>query len=97
MNEAETMIIMRYIEEYLFEPGINWPKKEFDIRSYSRWVAYEILELIMDNPFISAESLIQGLIIKMIYLSCISDNNNNAFTIAVDTAEDILNLLGGDV
>ena len=43
MNELAMSIVREYIDTYLFEPQINWPKYEFNVRSYSRWAAYEIL------------------------------------------------------
>lgn len=43
MKELAMAIIREYIDTYLFEPAINWPRYEFNVRSYSRWAAYEIL------------------------------------------------------
>lgn len=49
MNEAAVSVIREYIEKCLFEPNFNWPKYEFDLRSYSRWAANEILERVIEE------------------------------------------------
>ncbi len=43
MYEKAIVTVQQYIEEHLFEPRSNWPTDEFAKRSYSRWVADEIL------------------------------------------------------
>lgn len=95
MNEEAAQAITDYIEEYLFEPDANWPKSWFNQRTYSRWAANEILELIIDNPLTSPMIIIDEFLIKMSYYSCMSENQNISiiFSTAVDTAEDILCLV----
>lgn len=91
MNELAAMTIMRYIEEYLFEPEWSWPQAEFYRRTYSRWAAYEILELVLDHPFIPADVVIDEFMLKMLYLSHTAENVNNSimFSIAADAADEI--------
>jgi len=71
---------------------MNWPLCYFNQRSYSRWAANEILELVMDNPFSTPIDIIEEFIIKMDYFSCIDLSTSLIFSIAKDTAEDILYL-----
>lgn len=98
MNDVAVSITMRYIDENLFEPQFKWPKIEFARRSYSRWAAYEILELLLDHPFYDAEILIEGFIMKMVYCTHVTENNGKSSficTTTVDVAEDILFLCRG--
>lgn len=95
MNKEAAQAIIDYIAEYLFEPDANWPKSWFNQRTYSRWAANEILELIIDNPLTSPMIIIDEFLVKMSYYSCVSENQNVniIFSTAVDTAEDILCLV----
>lgn len=92
MNEDAAIVIINYMEENLFEPKQNWPKDEFYRRSYSRWAANEILELVLKHPFDAAHSLIEGFFFQMLYFSHLSksESANLIFSIAMETAEDIL-------
>lgn len=92
MNEHALSSIFRHIEEHLFEPGKKWPVDVRADRAYSRWAAYEIIQLLMDNPFEDPRMLIEEFEIKMIAYSEVYDSHGgfNMFTIAADTANDIL-------
>lgn len=87
--------ILKYEEEVLFEPGIHWSKQKIRERSYARWAAEEILMAIMDRPFAMPDMIIEEFIIRMEYFLYISENAtaNFIFTIAENTAEDILGLI----
>ena len=95
MNEEAVQVIIDYIDEYLFEPYANWPKNWFNQRTYSRWAANEILGLVIDNPLTPPSMVIDEFLVKMSYYSCVSENQNISiiFSTAVDTAENILNLV----
>lgn len=86
---------MNYLDECLFEPRITWPKDEFNRRSYSRWAAGELLEIILDNPFKDSKDIIEGFIIQMLYFSYLANNEkaSGIFIVAMDVAEDILMML----
>lgn len=47
MYDIAITSIQRYMDEHLFEPGYNWPSDEFIKRSYSRWIADEIIDRII--------------------------------------------------
>ena len=93
MNDEAITMILKYLEECLFEPKRNWPRSEFDRRSYSRWAVNEILELLMDHPFTPADIVIDEFIIKMCYFSHLNKKGDQRFMFAIDIAEDIQSLL----
>ena len=95
MNEPALAVILEYIEECLFEPKANWPRFFFDERSYSRWAAFEIVNDIMKNPLVSPTATIERFMIMMDMKSCVAEDTkaSRIFSIARDTAEDILLLL----
>lgn len=90
--------ITNYIEECLFEPGVNWPEYWFSNRVYSRWAAYEILELIADNRLTPPDITVKEFIIKMKIYSYMAEGTKSEFifSIAKAIAEDILLLLEGE-
>ena len=93
MNDEAITTIFRYLEEYLFEPMKNWPKDEFEKRSYERWAAYEIIESLMDNPFTTADMVIDEFILKMICFAHLAKEQKQQFILAIDVAETIQSLL----
>lgn len=49
MDERDIATLERYMDECLFEPSLGWFKDAFDMQVYSRWVANEILERMMNE------------------------------------------------
>ena len=49
MDDRDVLTLQDYINKHLFEPCINWPRHEFELHSYSRWAAYEILERVINE------------------------------------------------
>ena len=92
MNEAAAAVIVDYIEDALFEPAKNWPDTWFIQRSYERWAAGEILTRVLDNPTMPAIPIIESFMIQMLIFSSKTKDTKgpNIFTIAKETAEDIL-------
>ena len=92
MNEIAIQEVKLYIEECLFEPRYNWPADIFEERSYSRWAAFEIIQRLMDQPFVSPILIIEGFMYEMASRSHIEEDlsKDHMFQIARDTAEDIL-------
>lgn len=93
MNDVVVTTVMQYINEHLFEPRINWSKVEFRRRTYSRWAAYEIIELLMNHPFDDSELVVEDFILKMFYCLHVAEGNNKSdfvFLSAIEVAEDIL-------
>ena len=93
MNDEAVTKILRYLEEYLFEPMKDWPKEEFERRSYERWAAYEIMESLMDHPFTTADMVIDEFIFKMISFFLLAKEQKQQFIFAIDVAETIRSLL----
>ena len=93
MNDEVVTTIFRYLEEYLFEPMKNWPKEEFEKRSYERWAAYEIVESLIDHPFATADMVIDEFILKMIFFAHLAKEKKQQFIFAIDVAETIQSLL----
>ena len=87
------------IEDYmfdLFEPGRNWPKYEFNKRSYERWAAKEILKRIQQHPEIPAINLVEEYVLMTDEFSGIEHDERNdsfIFSVAHDMAENILDVL----
>ncbi len=94
MNDEAVITVLRYLEECLFEPMKDWPKEEFERRSYERWAAYEIVESLMDHPFATADTVISEFIVKMIYFASLAkEQQKRQFIFAIDVAETIQSLL----
>ena len=93
MNDEAVIKVLRYLEEYLFEPMKNWPKEEFEKRSYERWAAYEIVESLMDHPFATVDMVIDEFILKMISFAHLAKEKKQQFIFAIDVAETIRSLL----
>lgn len=49
MDERDIATLERYMGEYLFEPSLGWFKDAYDMQVYSRWVANEILQRMMNE------------------------------------------------
>ena len=95
MNDLEISIVLRFIEDHLFEPGGSWSRQVLKERAYSRWAAYEIVRRLMDHPFDPVEVTIESFIFELIGAEYLAKNDKTAgmFSVAQDTAEDILCLL----
>lgn len=93
MGEDAICIIQDYIDKNLFGPCSSWDKKYFDERSYSQWIANEILLKIKEEPKVPALMLIQEIIDKLDKWSCLKDNElwdrSYLLSTAKETAEDI--------
>ena len=91
--------VISAIEDYkfdLFEPGRNWPKYEFNKRSYERWAAKEILKRIQQHPEIPAINLVEEYVLMTDEFSGIEHDERNdsfIFSVAHDVATDILDIL----
>lgn len=86
--------IKEYRDQYLFMPKMNWPKCEFDLRTYSRWAADEILNRLNEKPSVGVINIIQGFMEELDHCMDLSDNWTvvRIFRIAREAAEDILKL-----
>lgn len=105
MDDRNVLLIQRYMDEHLRNPDIKWPKSEFELHTYQRWAANEILERFMEEamklpPHITGiESQSPAEIIEtfMHELDYYSDESKTIrgqlmFSIARDEARSILDL-----
>ena len=88
-------VIQEYIDEFLFEPGKNWPDYEFNKRSDERWAAKELM-LYLETHWgeTNAVNLIARFIREMDAYSGIREDTPPSFKfiLARETAEEILYL-----
>lgn len=91
MNDSAVNYIFEYIDNYLVEPSIDLSYDNFMHRSFSRWYAYELANIIMDNPCKDLNTLEIEIITRMFYFECISKNKEtrNIFAIARETMSSI--------
>lgn len=92
MNKLAVSVIQEYIDKYLFEPRSNWPTYEFNVRSYSRWAANEIIERIQNDSDRSPVSIISEFIREVDLYSEKTPTNQSQliFSVAKETAIDII-------
>lgn len=93
-NEVAAHTIAESLEENLFEPNKNWPDTTFEERSYARWAAMELANRLMDRPYESPDLIIEEFMLKMEMFSIAASDpvKSRIFTVAKETAEDILTL-----
>jgi len=84
--------IIDYMENGLFLPAINWPKEEFEERSYARWAADDILQRIMDNPLFPPDLIIEMYKLEMAAYAELNEEIR-MFAIAVSTADELLTVI----
>ena len=95
MDERAIFAIEEYMYD-LFEPGRNWPKYEFQKRSYTRWAAAEILRCIQKQPNRPSMEVVKDFVRKTDEYSGIDHDDRNdsfIFYVAHDVATDILDIL----
>ncbi len=92
-HEKAISIIESYARQYLFEPCGNWPKYWFMKRSYCRWAAEELVELLKKDTTTPVQILVEKYIHKMDLYSTLNQSNSWIFAVARDEAENIYDIL----
>ncbi len=94
-NDKAVIALCEYLNE-TEEPGAYWPKYLFEDISFSRWAAGELIEAILDHPFVSPEDTIEEFAIKMtLYSACSGGRDSRRiFLIAAKFAYECLELFG---
>ncbi len=97
MRDVITDIIW-HVETNYQEPNISLSEDVFEEYSYSRWVAFEILNKIMDKPHLSAENIVYDFVIYMTYMSFTTLNKmqGRLCEISIKVANDILSFIVGE-
>lgn len=93
LTDLSVQTLLRYVDEHLFEPDRKWPLDIFEQRSYERWAAFEMIELIFNNPTKDPKTLIEMFSLEMMSYSHLYDGKKDMFSIAECVAKDILLLL----
>lgn len=95
MNEELIQKIVRYKNDCLSDLGDRPSKKRIQKQAYEQWAIDEIILSIMDHPLADSDVIIDNFILKMQYFLHSSHDieSNYIFTVAVNTAEDILGLI----
>lgn len=92
MNASAIRAIESYIRD-LGEPQMHWKKSRRDQRIYSRWAANELLGYVIFHKEISPLQAVEDFMRKMDSFACLNQKNSFIFSVAYDTAADILDLL----
>lgn len=90
-NEEAAYKIVKYIDEEMQDPHKSWSGYEQMLLSYSQWAAYELVNLLLDNPFGNPISTIDYFLLKMelYYRSSKNEKSRLVFLRALKTAEEI--------
>lgn len=93
-NELAVHLVLECLEENLVEPNRSYPTDIFEERSYARWAATEIAEMLMDRPHEFPDLIIEEFIFKMVVMEYATDDpkKSRIFSVAKETAKDILTL-----
>lgn len=83
------------LDENLKEPVGWWPEDEFEVRSMSRWAVEEMISRIMDQPYVDPTDTVHDFLLEMLgrSRSAKSEHRKKLYTVARDTAEDVLTIL----
>ena len=94
INAMAIDIVQGYYDEYLFEPGKKWPIDEFELRTYGRWIATEIIRALKADPMTPPLMIIEEIVDKMKKFCYVTEDTEQSlmFAIAKNTAEDIARL-----
>ena len=93
MDERFTFAVYCFTEEQWIEPDRNWPPYWFDRNSYSRWAAYEIIDLLRNRGDEKASTTVKQFKDKMDNYSCYNPISRNLFRLATEAADDILDIV----
>lgn len=92
MNDVAILEVQKYLGQF---EDVKLDDPMFETLSYSKWAAGEILHLLMDRPCEPADSIIEEFSYLMTLRSyeCTKPRKSQIFTIAVDVADEILQLI----
>lgn len=93
MNEIAIAKVNAYIDERLFAPSRSWSDYKFEQRSYERWAAFEVIDILVRSRPQDAYANLQRLLLNTIIFSHMDDK----FVEVVETLESILQLIDRDI
>ena len=92
MNDLAIEIIQKYISDFENRKHY-WSKPMFKQNSYAKWSAEELLERVQNRKNVPAIYVIEDFIRLMDRYACMNPHNSYMFSVAHDTAEDILDFI----
>lgn len=92
MNERAISALMRILNMYEDVPRAGWPKHKAEEVSFSRCAIEEILQLVMDHPWIPASEIIGNFAEKMESYrdSAVIEDQIRIFSVMSETALRVL-------
>lgn len=91
-NEKALLLIENYLY-HLKKPRIKWKKERFILSSYSIWATEELITYIKKHDFLPVTDNVSNFIRLMDEYACMNMDTSYVFSIASDTAKDILDML----
>ena len=95
-DERQIRIIIDYASEYLPEPQVSWPKKEFLRVSYARWAVNYILKMLGKNPEWTPMQTIEefkNLVSPYMYLHPNDPDIDYNFRVGYEVASDLSDII----
>lgn len=92
-NTIALKIIKDYIDLIMSEPMCEWNEDRFKSQSNTRWAAREVLRYVNKHDDIPAIDAVEKFAAMVDNFACEQSGNRLEFSIAYDTAMDILSLL----
>lgn len=91
-NEKALLLIENYLY-HLKRPRIKWKKERFILSSYSIWATEELLLYIKNHDYNPIMDNVNRFIKIMDEYACLNISTSYIFSVASDTAKDILDML----
>lgn len=92
-NAIALKIVKDYIDIIMSEPMCTWNEDRFKCQSNTRWAAREVLRYVNKHNDIPAIDAVEKFAAMVDDFACSSGTDGLEFSIAYDTAMDILSLL----
>ena len=93
MDDRVVWLVQCYIEDEWKDPSCRWSDWYFTKNAYSRWAAYEIVDLLKNRGDTSPIKIVKDFSSTMDDYSCMNNMARGIFSIARDAANDILDFL----
>lgn len=92
-KERVISAVREYADTYLKAPKWRMQRGRFELASYNRWAADEILRSIEESGSVPPVMVVEDFIRRMDDFSCRNGKGSTIFSVAHDMAENILDIL----
>ncbi len=94
-TDLAVQYLLGYIDEHLFEPKLSWPQHDFQVRSFSRFAALELMNRLLDHPTMDPIYIAEIFIIETELYKDLAEGTQWQLQVYVanKVGKDILNLL----